>query len=89
MKRDGGRWAEPMKPIRDFDPLACLQDLQTGFLALAENQRLLNENQARLQAALDLLCASQRRLDNRQDLLALHTGLVIDPQKTPGSTQAK
>ena len=51
-----------MKNITDFDPLAALKQLQQGFILLSENQRQLNENQQRLQQAMDLLCESQRRL---------------------------
>lgn len=70
-----------MTQFTDFDPLAALEQLQQGFVALAENQRQLNENQVRLQQAMDLLCESQRRLDTRQDLLAQMQALVIETQK--------
>jgi hypothetical protein len=70
-------------PITDFDPLQCLEDLQRGFVALAENQRELNQNQLRLQEAMNLILETQRRLDQRQDLLAQAMGLVIETQKTP------
>lgn len=71
------------EPITDFDPLRCLEDLQRGFVLLAENQRQLMENHQRLQESINLLCEVSRRLDTRQDILAEACGLVIETQKTP------
>lgn len=69
--------------VPDFDPFACLEQLQQGFLLLSENQRRLEENQQKLGQAMDLLCETLRRLDARQDLLAQMWNLVDQAQK-PG-----
>ena len=60
--------------MNTFDPDQGLQELQQAFLLLSENQRLLNENQQRLQQATDLLCAACERLNTRQDILAIQLG---------------
>ena len=70
-----------MKPISDFDPLRMLEDLQTGFLALEENQRILLDNQVKLQQQMAELISIQQRLQHRQDIVKECVDLVIQAQK--------
>lgn len=70
-----------MTPITDFDPLKCLQDLQTGFLALEANQRVLLDNQLKLQQQMSEVIGIQHRLQQRQDVLKDCLDLVIQAQK--------
>ena len=70
-----------MNPITDFDPLKMLQDLQQGFQLLADNQRILNENQQRLTQANDALVTAMQNLQTRQDILKECLDLVIQAQK--------
>ena len=68
--------------ITDFDPLQCLQDLQTGFLALEQNQQILLNNQHQLQAQLTQLLEVQQRLQSLQDCLYQLLSLTVEAQKT-------
>jgi hypothetical protein len=68
--------------ITDFDPLQMLQELQQGFQLLAENQRILNDNQTRLTAANDALVEAMQNLQTRQDIIKASLDLVILAQKT-------
>jgi hypothetical protein len=70
-----------MKPISDFDPLRMLEDLQTGFLALEANQRMLLDNQVKLQQQMAELISIQQRLQHRQDIVKECVDLVIQAQK--------
>ena len=70
-----------MKPISDFDPLRMLEDLQTGFLALEANQRILLDNQVKLQQQMAELISIQQRLQHRQDIVKECVDLVIQAQK--------
>ena len=70
-----------MTPISDFDPFKCLEDLQTGFLALEENQRMLLDNQVKLQQQMSELISIQQRLQHRQDIVKECVDLVIQAQK--------
>lgn len=70
-----------MTPITDFDPLKCLEDLQQGFLALEQNQRVLLDNQLKLQQQMAELIAIQQRLQHRQDIVKECVDLVIHSQK--------
>jgi hypothetical protein len=67
--------------ISDFDPLKCLQDLQTGFLALEQNQRTLLDNQLKIQEQLKLIIGVQQSLQSRQDVIKQVLDLVIQAQK--------
>ena len=71
-----------MKPLTDFDPLQMLQELQQGFQLLAENQRILNDNQTRLTQANDALVQAMQNLQTRQDIIKASVDLVILAQKT-------
>jgi hypothetical protein len=71
-----------MTPITDFDPLKLLEELQAGFLVLAENQRILNDNQTRLTQANDALVQAMQNLQRRQDIIKEVLDLVILAQKT-------
>jgi len=68
--------------ITDFDPLQMLQELQQGFQLLADNQRILNDNQTRLTAANEALVAAMQNLQTRQDIIKECLDLVILAQKT-------
>ena len=70
-----------MKPITDFDPLKCLEDLQTGFLALEANQRMLLDNQLKLQQQMAELIGIQQRLQHRQDIIKEVVDLSLQAQK--------
>jgi hypothetical protein len=70
-----------MSPITDFDPLKCLEDLQTGFLALEQNQRTLLDNQLKIQEQLKLIIGVQQSLQSRQDVIKQVLDLVIQAQK--------
>jgi hypothetical protein len=70
-----------MKPITDFDPLRMLEDLQTGFLALEENQRMLLDNQVRLQQQVQELIGIQQRLQHRQDIIKEVMDMTLQVQK--------
>jgi hypothetical protein len=70
-----------MKPISDFDPLRMLEDLQTGFLALEANQRMLLDNQVTLQKQMAEILGIQQRLQHRQDIVKECVDLVIQAQK--------
>jgi hypothetical protein len=70
-----------MKPITDFDPLRMLEDLQTGFLALEANQRMLLDNQVTLQKQMAEILGIQQRLQHRQDIVKECVDLVIQAQK--------
>lgn len=70
-----------MTPITDFDPLKMLQDLQQGFQLLADNQRILNDNQQRLTLANDALVEAMQNLQRRQDIIKECLDLVIQAQK--------
>lgn len=72
---------QTMTPLTDFDPLKCLEDLQTGFLALEQNQRLLLDNQLKLQQQMAELISVQQRLQHRQDIVKECLDLVIQAQK--------
>jgi hypothetical protein len=67
--------------ISDFDPLKCLEDLQTGFLALEQNQRTLLDNQLKIQEQLKLIIGVQQSLQSRQDVIKQVLDLVIQAQK--------
>lgn len=67
--------------ISDFDPLKCLEDLQTGFLALEQNQRTLLDNQLKIQEQLKLIIGVQQSLQGRQDVIKQVLDLVIQAQK--------
>jgi hypothetical protein len=71
-----------IQPITDFDPLRMLQELQTGFQLLADNQRILNDNQTRLTAANEALVIAMQNLQARQDIIKECLDLVILAQKT-------
>lgn len=68
--------------ITDFDPLKMLEELQVGFQLLADNQRILNENQQRFTQATDALVVAMQNLQTRQDILKDVMDLVILAQKT-------
>jgi len=70
-----------MSPITDFDPLRMLEDLQTGFLALEQNQRTLLDNQLKIQEQLKLIIGVQQSLQSRQDVIKQVLDLVIQAQK--------
>jgi hypothetical protein len=59
-----------------------LQELQQGFQLLAENQRILNDNQTRITAANDALVQAMQNLQTRQDIIKASLDLVILAQKT-------
>lgn len=63
--------------MNTFDPYQLLHELQQAYLLLSENQRLLNENQVKLQQATDLLCAACERLNTRQDIMAAQLGFPV------------
>ncbi|CAB4153524.1 hypothetical protein UFOVP640_4 [uncultured Caudovirales phage] len=67
--------------ISDFDPLKMLEDLQTGFLALEQNQRTLLDNQLKIQEQLKLIIGVQQSLQGRQDVIKQVLDLVIQAQK--------
>lgn len=71
-----------INPITDFDPLKMLQELQTGFQLLADNQRILNDNQQRLTLANEALVTAMQNLQARQDIIKHSLDLVILAQKT-------
>jgi hypothetical protein len=71
-----------MAPITDFDPLRMLEELQTGFQLLADNQRILNDNQQRLTQANEALVVAMQNLQTRQDIIKEVLDLVILAQKT-------
>jgi hypothetical protein len=71
--------------ISDFDPLKMLQELQVGFQLLADNQRILNDNQTRLTAANEALVEAMQNLQTRQDIIKASLDLVILAQKTTQS----
>jgi hypothetical protein len=71
-----------MNPITDFDPLKMLQELQVGFQLLADNQRILNDNQTNLTQANDALVTAMQNLQTRQDIIKASLDLVILAQKT-------
>ena len=68
--------------ITDFDPLRMLEELQTGFQLLADNQRILNDNQQRLTQANEALVVAMQNLQTRQDIIKEVLDLVILAQKT-------
>jgi hypothetical protein len=70
-----------MSPISDFDPLKMLEDLQTGFLALEQNQHTLLDNQLKIQEQLKLIIGVQQSLQSRQDVIKQVLDLVIQAQK--------
>jgi hypothetical protein len=70
-----------MKPITDFDPLRMLEDLQTGFLALEANQRMLLDNQMTLQKQMAELISIQQRLQHRQDIIKEVMDMTLQVQK--------
>jgi hypothetical protein len=59
-----------------------LEELQVGFQLLADNQRILNENQQRFTQATDALVVAMQNLQTRQDILKDVMDLVILAQKT-------
>jgi hypothetical protein len=71
-----------IQPITDFDPLQMLQELQQGFQLLADNQRMLNDNQTRLTRANEALVVAMQNLQSRQDIIKQCLDLVILAQKT-------
>jgi hypothetical protein len=70
-----------MKPISDFDPLRMLEDLQTGFLALEANQRMLLDNQMTLQKQMAEILGIQQRLQHRQDIIKEVMDMTLQVQK--------
>lgn len=70
-----------MKHLTEFDPLKMLEELQQGFITLAQNQQILMENQTKITQANDALVEAMQNLQIRQDVIKQALDLVIQAQK--------
>lgn len=70
-----------MTPITDFDPLKMLEDLQAGFVTMAEAHHALTRSQSQLIEQIHSLWAVIQRQQAQIDLLAQHTGLSDNSAK--------